>query len=140
MLNEITIMGRMVQTPELRVTPSGIETTTFTVAVERDTKDAEGNKPVDFLECAAWRETAKFVSRYFRKGQVIIVAGRLQVRNWTTKEGDKRKSYEIQVGRVWFGGPKPEEKQPEPCGCDPYTETPIKKSEWLDMDDPDLPF
>ncbi len=137
MLNEITIMGRMVQTPELRATPSGIETTTFTVACDRDHKDADGNRETDFIDVVAWRDTAKFISRYFQKGQSIIVTGRLEVRSWVTKEGDKRKTWEVKAGRVWFGGPKPEEPAP---AVDAYTEAPIKKSEWLDMDDPDLPF
>ena len=102
MLNEITIMGRMVQTPELRVTPSGIETTTFTVACDRDMTEPDGNRPTDFIDVVAWRDTAKFISRYFQKGQMIIVTGRLQVRSWATKEGDKRKTKKYDLKKIYY--------------------------------------
>lgn len=104
MLNHITIMGRLTATPERRSTPSGISSTRFTLAVERDYKDKEtGEKITDFIDCVAWRNTAEFVTRYFTKGRMAVVAGRLQLRDYTDKDGNKRRAAEVVAENVYFG-------------------------------------
>lgn len=107
MLNHITIMGRLTRDPELRRTGSGVAVTSFCIAVGRDynTKDG-GEKEVDFIDCNAWRGTGEFVSKYFQKGSMIIVSGRLQIRNWTDKEGNKRRNAEVVADSVYFGDSK----------------------------------
>lgn len=107
MLNSITIMGRMTKDPVLNYTNSSIPVCSFTLAVERDFADKQtGARETDFIECVAWRQTAEFVSRNFVKGQLTAVQGSLWLRDWTTKDGEKRRSAEIQVGHVYFAGPR----------------------------------
>ena len=108
MLNHIVIMGRLVRDPELRRTGSGIAVASFTVAVERDFsgKDSGGQKETDFIDCVAWRQAGEFVSKYFTKGRMIVVSGRLQIRSWTDKDGNKRKSAEIVADNSYFGDSK----------------------------------
>ena len=107
MLNHITIMGRLVRDPELRRTGSGIAVTSFTVAVDRDFGGRDGGeKETDFIDCVAWRQTGEFSSKYFTKGRMIIVDGRLEMRDWTDKEGNKRTSAEIVVANAYFGDSK----------------------------------
>lgn len=107
MLNHITIMGRMVRDPELKTTNSGIPVVSFSIAVDRDFADKEsGERGVDFVDVTAWRHTAEFVSRYFTKGRMAVVSGRLQTRNWTDKDGNKRKAVEIVAENVYFGDSK----------------------------------
>ena len=107
MLNHITIMGRMVRDPELRRTGSGVAVTSFTLAVDRDYNPKDGaEKETDFIDCNAWRGTAEFVSKYFSKGSMAIVSGRLQIRTWTDKEGNKRRSAEVVADSVYFGDSK----------------------------------
>lgn len=107
MLNHIVAMGRLVRDPELRRTGSGIAVTSFRIAVDRDfvPKDG-GERKADFIDCVAWRQTGEFVSKYFAKGRMIIVDGRLEMRDWTDKEGNKRTSAEIVVNNVYFGDNK----------------------------------
>lgn len=102
MLNHIIIMGRLTRDPELRRTGSGIAVTSFTVAVERDFSNGD-KKETDFIDCVAWRQTGEFVSKYFAKGSMIVVAGRLQLRDWNDKDGHKHRNAEIVVGNVYFG-------------------------------------
>ena len=107
MLNQIVIMGRMVRDPELRYTQSGTAVTSFTLAVDRDMKNKEtGEKVTDFIDCVAWRNTAEFAANYFSKGRMAVVEGRLQIRDWTDKDGNKRKSAEVLVGSLYFGDSK----------------------------------
>lgn len=106
MLNHITIMGRLTRDPELQRTGTGIAVANFSVAVERDFKDSSGEKKVDFINCVAWRQTGEFVSKYFTKGAMIVVSGRLEMRNWTDSSGNKRVSAEINAERCYFGGSK----------------------------------
>ena len=107
MLNHITIMGRLVRDPELRRTGSGIAVTSFTVAVDRDFGGRDGGeKETDFIDCVAWRQTGEFVSKYFTKGSMIVVSGRLQIRNWNDKDGNKRRSAEVVADNVYFGESK----------------------------------
>lgn len=104
MLNHITIMGRMTRDPELRRTNSGTAVTSFRLAVERDFAPKDGGeREVDFIDCVAWRGAAEFVSRYFSKGSMAVVSGRLQMRNWTDKEGNKRVSAEVAAENIYFG-------------------------------------
>ena len=108
MLNRITILGRLTRDPELRRTQSGVAVTTITVAVDRDYKSSEsGEREADFFNVVAWRQTAEFVSKYFSKGRVIGVDGRMQSRKWQDKSGNNRVSWEIQAENVYFGGEKP---------------------------------
>ena len=104
MLNHITIMGRLTRDPELRRTGTGVAVASFTVAVDRDFGNREnGERETDFIDCVAWRQTGEFVSKYFAKGRMAVVSGRLQIRNWTDKEGNKRRTAEIVADNVYFG-------------------------------------
>ena len=107
MLNHITIMGRLTRDPELRRTGSGIAVASFTVAVDRDySGNDSGEKETDFIDCVAWRQTGEFVSKYFTKGRMIVVSGRLQIRSWTDKDGNKRRTAEIVADNCYFGDSK----------------------------------
>ena len=107
MLNHITIMGRLVRDPELRRTGSGIAVASFCVAVDRDYAPKDGGeRKTDFINCVAWRQTGEFISKYFSKGRIIVVDGRLEMRDWTDKEGNKRTSAEINVDNAYFGDSK----------------------------------
>ena len=106
MLNKIIIMGRLTRDPELRRTQSGTAVTSFSLAVDRDFKSQSGEKETDFIDIVAWRVTAEFVSKYFTKGRMAIVEGRLQIRDWTDKDGGKRRSAEVVADNVYFGDSK----------------------------------
>ena len=114
MLNHIVIMGRLTRDPELRKTNSGTPVASFTVAVDRDFSGKDGGeKETDFIDCVAWRNTAEFVAKYFTKGRMIVVSGRLQLRDWTDKEGNKRRSAEIVADSCYFGDSKKDEDKPQ---------------------------
>ena len=106
MLNKVFIMGRLTRDPELRRTQSGTAVTSFSLAVDRDFKSQSGEKETDFIDVVAWRSTAEFVSKYFTKGRMAIVEGRLQIRDWTDKDGGKRRSAEVVADNVYFGDSK----------------------------------
>ena len=108
MLNHIVLMGRLTRDPELRRTGSGIAVASFSLAVDRDFGSSanNGEKETDFIDIVAWRNTAEFVSKYFTKGRMAVVSGRLQIRNWTDKEGNKRRSAEVVADNVYFGSSK----------------------------------
>ena len=107
MLNRIIIMGRLARDPELRRTQTGTPVASFRLAVDRDFKDkATGERSTDWIDVVAWRATAEFVSRYFTKGRMAVVEGRLQMRDWTDKEGNKRTSAEVVADNVYFGDSK----------------------------------
>ena len=107
MLNHIVIMGRLARDPELRHTQTGTPVTSFTLAVDRDFKDKNtGERQTDWIDVVAWRGTGEFVSRYFAKGRMAVVEGRLQIRDWTDKEGNKRRSAEVVADNVYFGDSK----------------------------------
>ena len=104
MLNHIVIMGRLTRDPELRRTGSGIAVASFTVAVDRDFGGRDGGeRETDFIDCVAWRQTGEFVSKYFTKGSMIVVSGRLQIRSWTDKDGNKRRTAEVVADNCYFG-------------------------------------
>ena len=106
-LNHITIMGRITRDIELRRTGGGVAVASFTVAVDRDFTDKQsGEKETDFIDCVAWRQNGEFVSKYFAKGRMIVVSGRLQIRNWTDKDGSKRRSAEVVADHCYFGDSK----------------------------------
>lgn len=108
-LNRITLMGRLTADPELRHTPNGISVASFTLAVERDVKNKQtGEKETDFIDVVAWRGAAEFVSKYFGKGRVAVVDGRLQIREWADKDGHKRRTAEVQADSIYFGDSKRE--------------------------------
>lgn len=136
MLNSIVIMGRLTRDPELRRTGSGTAVANFTVAVDRDfsSKDS-GEKETDFIECVAWRQTGEFVSKYFAKGRMAVVSGRLQIRKWTDKDGNKRNTAEVVADNVYFG----DSKQNVPDSHVSGTELPPADFTVLD-DDSQLPF
>ena len=107
MLTHITIMGRLTRDPELRRTGSGIAVASFTLAVDRDFSPKDGGeRETDFIDCVAWRQTGEFVSQYFTKGRMAVVSGRLQIRNWNDKDGNKRRSAEVVADNVYFGDSK----------------------------------
>ena len=104
MLNRIILMGRLTRDPELRHTQTGTPVASFSLAVDRDFKDkSTGEKATDFIDIVAWRSTAEFVSRFFTKGRLAVVEGRLQLRDWTDRDGNKRRSAEVVADNVYFG-------------------------------------
>ena len=105
-LNRIVIMGRMTKDPELRRTGAGVAVASFTLAVDRDFKGQNGEKETDFIDVVVWRNTAEFVSKYFTKGRVALVEGRLQMRDWQDKDGNKRRTAEVIADNVYFGDSK----------------------------------
>ena len=148
MLNRIVLMGRLTRDPELRHTQSGTAVASFSLAVDRDFKSRDsGEKTTDFIDIVAWRNTAEFVSKYFTKGRMAVVEGRLQIRDWTDRDGGKRRSAEVVADNVYFGDSKrdgesggcfsrPAAPAPVdygiPAGADQFAE--------LADDDGDLPF
>ena len=151
MLNHITIMGRLTRDPELRRTGTGVAVTSFTVAVDRDFgKNENGEKETDFIDCVAWRQTGEFVSKYFTKGRMAVVSGRLQIRSWTDKDGNKRRTAEVVADNVYFGDSKREGEAtgsygayaaPAPAfGGYSAPSAPVSDFAMLDDDDAQLPF
>ena len=117
MLNHIVIMGRLTRDPELRRTGSGLPVASFSVAVDRDFgKNENGEKETDFIDCVAWRNTAEYVSKYFTKGRMIVVSGRLQIRSWTDKDGNKRRTAEVVADNCYFGDSKRDGEAPAAGG------------------------
>ena len=106
MLNKVVLMGRLTKDPELRRTGSGTAVTSFSMACDRDFKSQSGEKETDFIEVVAWKNTAEFVSKYFSKGRMAVVDGRLQIRDWTDKDGGKRRSAEVVADNVYFADSK----------------------------------
>lgn len=109
MLNHIVVMGRLTRDPELRKTASGVSVASFSVAVDRDFSQQDGKKETDFLDVVAWRNTAEFAAKYFMKGRMAVISGRLQIRNWEDKEGNKRRTAEILAENIYFGDSKKED-------------------------------
>lgn len=135
MLNTCTLMGRFTRDPELSTTRGGKSVTSFTIACERDFRDANGERVTDFIDCVAWNATAEFISRNFAKGKMAVVTGSLQFRDWTDKNGSKRKNAEIQVSNIYFADSKKDE----------YTapQYPQQNNEFQEIEDEeqtDLPF
>ena len=130
MLNQCNFQGRLTRDPELRRTGSGVAVTSFTIAVDRDfpAKDS-GERETDFIDCVAWRQTGEFVSKYFEKGAMIVVSGRLQIRSFEDKDGNRRRSAEIVADNVYFGG-RSGSKQPS---SDSDSETPDSEEAELPM-------
>lgn len=134
-LNRITIMGRLTRDPELRRTQSGAPVTSFTMAVDRDFKSQSGDKETDFIDVVAWRQTAEFVARYFTKGRMAVVEGRLQIRDWQDNNGNKRRSSEVIADSIYFGDSKPQDAQPTVHAVN------VDASDFDEIeDDPDFPF
>lgn len=138
MLNHITIMGRMTRDPELRRTGSGVAVTSFTLAVDRDFSGKDGGeKETDFIDCVAWRSTGEFVEKYFHKGSMAVVSGRLQIRGWTDKDGNKRRAAEVVADNVYFGESKNSSTGNNTFS---YTTTPTQDFAVINDDDAQLPF
>lgn len=152
MLNHIVLMGRLTRDPELRHTGSGTAVASFTLAVDHDFASKEtGERGVDFIDIVAWRNTAEFVSKYFTKGSMAVVSGRLQIRNWQDKEGNKRRSAEVVADNIYFGSAKRDSGtagyseyggNSAPAGGSGFTAPAPAASEFsmLEDDDSDLPF
>jgi len=150
MLNHIVIMGRLTRDPELRRTGSGVAVTSFSLAVDRDFGNREsGERETDFIDCVAWRQTGEFVSKYFAKGRMAVVSGRLQIRNWTDKDGNKRRSAEVVADNVYFGDSKRDgdsgasySAAPAASSFGGYSAPSVPASDFamLDDDDAQLPF
>ena len=142
MLNHITIMGRLTRDPELRRTGSGIAVASFTLAVDRDFSSKDGGeKETDFIDCVAWRQTGEFVSKYFTKGRMAVVSGRLQIRSWTDKDGSKRRTAEVVADNVYFGDSKKDESSPATSNYGSYAKpNPTPDYEMITDEDAQLPF
>lgn len=108
MLNHIVLMGRLTRDPELRRTPAGKAVASFSLAVDRDYKPEGGERETDFIDIVAWGNTAEFVSKYFSKGRMAVVSGRLQIRSWTDNTGNKRRAAEVVADNIYFGDSKPQ--------------------------------
>lgn len=148
MLNKIVLMGRLVRDPELRRTGGGTAVAALTLAVDRDYKSQSGEKETDFIDVVAWRSTAEFVNKYFTKGRMAVVSGRLQIRGWTDKDGSKRRTAEVNADHVYFGDSK-KESQDGPSASAPYlppaypaarNAAPSSDFAMLEDDDAQLPF
>jgi single-strand DNA-binding protein len=147
MLNHIVIMGRLTRDPELRRTSSGVAVASFSLAVDRDFTAQGAEKETDFIDVVAWRNTAEFVSKYFTKGRMAVVSGRLQIRNWTDKENNKRRNAEVIADNVYFGDSK---RDSAPGGFDQTPSypsssysapaAPASDFSMLEGDDSELPF
>ena len=140
MLNKIFIMGRLTRDPELRRTQSGTPVTSFSLAVDRDFKSQSGEKETDFIDVVAWRSTAEFAAKYFTKGRMSVVEGRLQIRPWTDKEGNNRRSAEVIVDNMYFGDSK---RDVDTGGARPASgPVNVSANDWqeVDEDEGDLPF
>lgn len=138
MLNHITIMGRMTRDPELRHTQSDIPVASFTLAVDRDFKEkGSDERATDFIDCVAWRHSGEFAAKYFTKGSMAVVSGRLQIRDWTDREGNKRRSAEVVVDNIYFGDSKRKDEGGDKEPSD-YPEDFVPN--WDDEDDGDLPY
>ena len=149
MLNHIELMGRLTRDPELRHTQSGTAVASFTLAVDRDYGSRDGgDRQTDFIDCVAWRNTAEFASKYFTKGRMAVVTGRLQLRDWTANDGSKRRSAEVVVDNMYFGDSRRDGAAPAApyaAPADSFTaaySAPMTGSDFeeLDDDDGDLPF
>ena len=139
MLNQIVLMGRLTKDPELRMTQSQKSVASFTLAVDRDYSPA-GEKETDFISCVAWGRTADFVHQYFTKGQMAVVTGRLQLRDWTDRDGNKRTSAEVVADRVYFGEAKRQEQKTDFHPAQRPVDVSASGFEELSEDDPGLPF
>lgn len=147
MLNHIVVMGRLTRDPELRRTGSGVAVASFALAVERDfaAKDG-GEKETDFIDCVAWRQTGEFVSKHFAKGRMAVVSGRLQIRSWTDKDGNKRRAAEIVADNVYFGDSKKDAENGSSSPTAAATQYgggyPVKTEDFaaIEIDDAQLPF
>ena len=148
MLNKIFVMGRLTRDPELRRTNNGTAVASFALAVDRDFKNADGTKDTDFIDIVAWRGTAEFASKYFTKGRMAVVSGRLQIRGWTDKDGSKRRTAEVNADHVYFGDSK-KELQNDPSALASYLPpaypaaryaAPSSDFAMLEDDDAQLPF
>lgn len=144
MLNHIVIMGRLTRDPDLRYTQSQLPVVSFTLAVDRDFSGKDGGeKQTDFIDCVAWRSTAEFVNKYFAKGSMAAVSGRLQLRDWTDREGSKRRSAEVIVDNIYFGGSKKDNSAASQSAPQQSHSAPAyEQSRFVEMDDGDeeLPF
>lgn len=144
MLNHITLMGRLTRDPELRYTQSQTPVAGFTLAVDRDFSGKDGaEKQTDFIDCVAWRSTAEFVSKYFTKGSMAVVSGRLQLRDWTDNNGNKRRNAEVVVDNIYFGESKRSDTaSPAQSAAAPSTAYSGSQQTFTDLgdDDGELPF
>lgn len=132
MLNHVVLQGRLTRDPELRHTQSGTAVASFSLAVDRDFKSREsGEKSTDFIDVVVWRQTAEFVCKYFTKGRMAVVEGRLQIRDWTDKEGGKRRTAEVVADNVYFGDSKRDSEDGDSADGDQFAEL---------SDDSELPF
>ena len=148
MLNRIILMGRLTRDPELRHTQTGTAVASFSLAVDRDFRNRDsGEKGVDFIDVVAWRNTAEFVSKYFTKGRMAVVEGRLQIRDWTDREGGKRRSAEVVADNIYFGDSKRDGETggasfSRPAAPADYGMPPVGGDQFADLadDDGELPF
>lgn len=142
MLNKVTIMGRFTRDPELRQTTSGTPCASFALAVERDFADqSTGKRECDFIDCVAWKTTADFISKYFSKGSMAAIVGRLQIRTWQDKNGNNRRTAEVIVENIYFGASKKEDAAPSPSyAAVPQPVEPGAEFAMLEDEDAQLPF
>ena len=140
MLNVITIMGRLTRDPELRRTGNGVAVASFTLAVDRDFTGKDNEKVTDFIDCVAWRNTGEFVSKYFGKGRMACVQGSLQMREWTDKDGNKRRSAEVIASNVYFADSKSAAENGNSRPTAPTFAAPAASNFEMIDDDGQLPF
>lgn len=132
MLNHITVMGRLTRDPDMRQTQGGKSVANFSLAVDRDFKSQNGERETDFIDCVAWGSTADFVGKFFSKGRMAVVDGRLQIRDWKDNDGNKRRTAEIVANNVYFGDSKPADAAAAPANTEGFAE--------IGEEDGELPF
>lgn len=141
MYNRVGIMGRLAQDPEYKIMPSGVGMCRFTLAVDRDYRAQTGERETDWIDCVAWRKTGEFVSRYFTKGRMALVDGRLQVRKWTDTNGNPRRSTEVVVDEIYFADSPPSRTSAAPQVAPYAPQMGVPEFEELpDSDNEGLPF
>lgn len=140
MLNKVIIMGRLTRAPELKYTQSGTPVCTISLAVERSYAGPDGQREADFIDVVCWRHTAEFVSRYFRKGQLVAVEGRLQMRRWTDKQGNNRVAHEVVADQCYFAERAQQDAQPsgfdQITGAAAQAGVPVQRGSWPEYNDP----
>lgn len=130
-MNKVTLIGRMVAAPELKATTNGTSVTSFSIAVQKRFKDADGNYGVDFIDCVAWKQTAEFLAKFFTRGQQAAIVGSIQTRTYKTQSGENRKVTEVLVEEAYFCGDSKKQEDVKPTAPPAMEELPEEE---------DLPF
>lgn len=136
-MNNVSLMGRLTSDPELKTTPSGVSVTSFSLAVDRGFKDKDGERQADFINIVAWKQTAEFICNYFQKGAMLALTGRIQIRGYEDKDGNKRTAFEVIAEHCYFTGNKAADNASEKAKPKPKAEPEFEE---VELEEDDLPF